>query len=98
MSKNLNINAREVVEEIYDILGVRPSGTQSDEVAHAIEQVIVKALEKSVELSTDAATEIFSADRDMAHKIAEEIGRANKVLIANLSALGAPRRADPQSA
>ena len=83
----LNINAREVVEEIYDILGVRPSGAQGDKVAQAIEHVIVKALRKSVERSTDAATEVCLADRDLAHKIADGIGRANKVLIANLSAL-----------
>jgi hypothetical protein len=87
MSEHLNINAREVVEEIYDILGVRPSGAQGDQVAHAIEQVIVKALKKSVERSTDAATEVCSSDSDMAKKIAKEIGLANKVLIANLSAM-----------
>ncbi len=87
MSKNLNIDAREVVQEIYDILGVRPSGAQGDKIAQAIEQVIVKALKKSVERSTDAATHVCLADRDMAHKIAEEIGLANKALIANLSAL-----------
>ena len=87
MSKNLNIDAQEVVQEIYDILGVRPSGAQGDKVAQAIEQVIVKALKKSVERSTDAATQVCSADRDMAHKIAEEIGLANVALIANLSAL-----------
>jgi hypothetical protein len=87
MSKNLNIRAQKVTEEIYDILGVRPSGAQGDEVAHAIEQVIVKALTKSVERSTDAATEICSADRQMAHKIGEEIRIANEVLIANLSAM-----------
>ena len=87
MSENLNINARDVVEEIYDILGVRPSGAQGDKIAEAIEQVIVKALKKSVERSTVAATEVCSADRDMAHRIAEEINLANQVLIANLSAM-----------
>ena len=87
MSKNLNINAKEVVEEIYDILGVRPSGAQGDKIARAIEQVIIKALRKGVERSTDAATEVCHADRKMAHKIAEEIELANIALIANLSAL-----------
>ncbi len=87
MSKNLNIHAQEVTQEIYEILGVRPSGPQGDQIARAIEQVIVKALNKSVERSTDAAREIFSADRDMARKINEEIRTANDVLIANLSAM-----------
>ena len=87
MSKNLNIRAQKVTEEIFDILGVRPSGAQGDKVAQAIEQVIVKALKKSAERLTDAAMEICSADRDMSVKIAKEIRYANKVLITNLSAM-----------
>ncbi len=87
MSKHLNIHAQNVTQEIFDILGVRPSGAQGEKVARAIEQVIVKALRKSVERSTDAATKIFAADRDVAHKVAENIRRANIALVANLSAL-----------
>ncbi len=87
MSKNLNIRAQKVTQEIFDILGVRPSGAQGDRVAQAIEQVIVKALEKSVERSTNAVTEFHSTDRRLGHEIAEEIRLANKALIANLSAM-----------
>jgi hypothetical protein len=87
MSKHLNIHARNVTQEIFDILGVRPSGAQGEKVARAIEQVIVKALKKSVERSTYAATEICAADRNMAHKVAEEIRAAHVALIANLSAM-----------
>jgi hypothetical protein len=87
MSKNLNIRAQEVTQEIFDVLGVRPSGEQGDKVALAIEKVIVKALKKSVERSSDAAFEALATDSDMAHKITDEIQTANNVLIANLSAL-----------
>ncbi len=87
MSKNLNIRAQNVTQEIFDILGVRPSGAQGEKVARAIEQVIVKALKKSVERSTDAATEICAADRNMAHQVAENIRLANIALVANSSAL-----------
>ena len=87
MSSNLNIRAHEVTQEIFDILGVRPSGAPGDKVAEAIEQVIVKALKKSAERSTDAATELFSYDQNMATKIAEEIRLANIALISNLSAM-----------
>ena len=87
MSKNLNTRAQEVTQEIYEILGVRPSGPQGDQVARAIEQVIVKALNKSVERSTDAAMEICAFDSTMADKVAENIRSANIALIANLSAL-----------
>jgi len=87
MSKNLNIHAKKATQEIYEILGVRPSGAQGDKVAQAIEQVIVKALKKSAERSTDAAKDICSDDRDMAHKITEEIRNAHTTLISNLSAM-----------
>ncbi len=87
MSKNLSIHANNVTEEIYDILGVRPSGAQGEKVARAIEQVIVKALNKSVERSTNAAMEICVFDRTMADKVAENIRGAHIALIANLSAL-----------
>ena len=87
MSKNLHIHAQNVTEEIYDILGVRPSGAQGDKIAQAIEQVIVKALNKSVERSTDAAMEICASDSTMADKVAENIRGAHTALIANLSAL-----------
>ncbi len=87
MSKNLNTHAQNVTEEIYDILGVRPSGAQGHKVTQAIEQVIVKALNKSVERSTEAAMEICAFDSIMADKVAENIRGANIALIANLSAL-----------
>ena len=87
MSKNLNIRAHKATQDIFDILGVRPSGTQGDKVAQAIEQVIVKALGKSVERSAGAAMEFLATDRRMGHKIAEEIRLANKALTANLSAM-----------
>ncbi len=87
MSKNLNIRAQKVTQDIFDILGVRPSGTQGDRVAQAIQQVIIKALEKSVERSTNAATVFHATDRRLGHEIAEEIRLANKALIANLSAM-----------
>ncbi len=87
MSKNLNISAQKATEEIFEIFGMRPVGTQGEQVAQAIEQVIAKALKKSVERSTEAAMEICSYDREMSQKIAEEIRLANKALITNLSAM-----------
>lgn len=99
MSKNLIIRAQNVTQEIFDILGVRPSGPQGDKVSQAIEQVIVKALNKSVERSTDVAEQVIAksierstganlaADRGLADRVAEEIRTANKALIVNLSAM-----------
>jgi hypothetical protein len=87
MSRNLSSRAHNVTEEIFNILGVRPSGEQGEKVALAIEQVIVKALKKGVERSTDAAVEVCAADPGMADRVAEEIRTANKALVANLSAM-----------
>ena len=87
MSKNLNSRAHQATEEIFGILGVRPSGAQGDKVARAIEQVISKALKKGVERSTEAAMDACAADRGMADRVGEEIRTANKELIANQSAL-----------
>ncbi len=87
MSKNLNDRARHVTEEIFDILGVRRSGDQGEKVAKAVEQVIVKALNKSVERSTVATMEILGKDRGMSDRVAEEIRTANKALIVNLTAM-----------
>jgi len=87
MSKNLNDRAHQVTEEIFDILGVRPSGDQGKKVAKAVEQVIVKALNKGVERSTVATSEILGKDRGMGDRIVEEIRSANKALIVNLTAM-----------
>ena len=87
MSRSLNIRAHEATEKIFDILGLRPSGEQGDLVAQAIEQVIVKALEKSIERSMHATTKFLSTDRRMGDELAEEIRRANEVLISNLSSM-----------
>lgn len=87
MSKNLNNRAHQATEEIFEILGVRPSGAQGDRVAHAIEQVIAKALKKGAERSAEVAMDVCAADRSMADRLAEEIRTANKALVANLSAM-----------
>ncbi len=87
MSKNLNISAQKATEEIFEIFGMRPVGTQGEKVAEAIEQVIVKALNISVEHSKEAAKEICSTDQELSNKIVEEISIAHQVLITNLSAM-----------
>jgi hypothetical protein len=87
MSTNLNSRANDVTEEIFEILGVRPTGPQGGQVAEAIHQVIVKALDKSVERSTQAAMDVCATDVGMADRVAEEIRTANKALVANLSAM-----------
>ena len=87
MSKNLNIRAQKATNEIFEIMGMRPIGTQGEKVAQAIERVIIKALNKSVERSTEAALEICSSDSEMSNQIVQKINNANTALIANLSSM-----------
>ena len=87
MSENLTISAKKATEEIFEIFGMRPAGTQGEKVADAIEQVIVRALNISVEQSKEAAMEICSSDSEMSTQIVQKIDHAHMALIANLSSM-----------
>ena len=87
MSTNLHSRAESATEEIFAILGVRPTGPQGDKVAEAIAQVIAQALKKGAERSAQAAMEVCVNDTGLADRVAAEIRTANKALIANLSAM-----------
>ncbi len=87
MSDNLNVSAKKATEEIFEIFGMRPAGAQGEKVAQAIEQVIVGALNISVEQSTAAAKEACSSDHEMSKQIVLKINDAHTALIANLSSM-----------
>jgi hypothetical protein len=52
-----------------------------------IEQAMVDAVHESCSLSKTVVKECCSADRDMAHKLNDEIKRARDALVANLNSL-----------
>ena len=68
-----------------------PDANVTDEDRHKISKIVEQTLIKTVEQATQAhqkATTVCCAhEADMAHKIAEEVRRANVALTANLSAL-----------
>ena len=67
------------------------SASLTDEETAAIEKIIEGALAKAVNQSmkscTTAAVTICGPDADIAHKISEEVDRAQNALIANLMSM-----------
>ncbi|MCP5372916.1 MAG: hypothetical protein H6907_14415 [Hyphomicrobiales bacterium] len=80
-------HAEAAAGKVAEILGRHGAGEAAPEVVDAIEKAILAAvLEEHANCSSLAKT-CCEEDRDLAHKIAQEIDRASKVLIANLSSM-----------
>jgi len=84
---NLKRQAKTIVDRTASTLGVSLSEAQSKELKQIIEQALIDAVVATSTQSSEAAAQCCSADRDLAHKIAERIELANKALIANLSGM-----------
>lgn len=75
------------VNKIAEALGAMPSEDQAKDINRIIQQAIINAvLEEGSRCATVAAT-VCSPDKDLAHKIADEIRLNEKALIANLSSM-----------
>ena len=79
--------SEEAAQAILGTLEVSPSEAKTKEVVAVIEKAMVDALVEANQRCTQAARKCCSADRDMAHKVAEEIERSHQALIANLSGM-----------
>jgi hypothetical protein len=79
--------AKDAAKEIVGVLEASPNEEQISRVKKAIERVVIEAVLEEQRRCAHAAIECCSADKDMAHKIGEEIRRSEVGLIANLSAL-----------
>ncbi len=79
--------AAEAAKAVFDAAQFEPTPGQSDLAVRAIEDALVHSYLDATERCTRVVTTCCSADLDMAHKIAEEVRRANTALIANLSGL-----------
>lgn len=69
------------------MLQAAPSGDLQQQVADVIERAMIDAVLEDGERCAKVATQCCSADRDLAHKIADEIRRTHTALIANLSSM-----------
>ena len=79
--------SEEATKAVIGTLQASTSEEQSKEVMTIIERAVIEAVAEANQRCTQVAMNCCSADRDTAHKIASEIERGHKALIANLSSL-----------
>jgi hypothetical protein len=79
--------AQIAAKDLYGILQAAPPAELDAQVVKVIEQVMIDTLLDEGERCVKVAMDCCSADRDLAHKVADEIRRANTVLISNLSSM-----------
>ncbi len=79
--------AEQTAQAVVDTLGAAPSAAQSKQIADLIERVIIDSYQDAAGRCAKVAREFCSADKDLAHKVADEIRRDNIALIANLSSM-----------
>ena len=79
--------ADQTARAVVDTLGATPSAAQSKQIADLIERAIIDSYQDAAAHCATIAREFRGADKDLAHKVADEISRANTALIANLSSM-----------
>ncbi len=79
--------AEDAAKAVFDVMQASPTDGQTKQVVDAVEQAIVEAVLDEQQRCVHVAMDCCSADRDLAHKLGEEIRRSEVALIANLSAL-----------
>ena len=84
---NFRNRAERTAQAVAKLLQAESTPEQSKAAADLIERAIIDSYQDAAEHCAKVARECCSADRDLAHKVAEEIRRANTALIANLSSL-----------
>ncbi len=79
--------AEKAAQAIIGLLGTDASTEQTAAVVKTVEAAMIDAYRDCTERNAKAALSVCEEDLDKAHKIAEEIRRANIALIANLSSM-----------
>ena len=79
--------AEQTARAVVDTLDAAPSDAQSKRIADLIERAIIDSYRDAAGHCATVARESCGADKDLGHKVADEIRRANIALIANLSSL-----------
>ena len=72
---------------VAEAFGAAPTPEQAKVAADVIERAIIESYRDAAERCAQVASDCCAADRDLAHKVADQIQRANIALIANLSSL-----------
>ncbi len=79
--------AEQTAQAVVDTLDTAPSAAQSKQIEDLIERAIIDSYQDAAAHCAKVAREFCRADKDLAHKVSDEIRRANIALIANLSSL-----------
>ncbi|HEY5597886.1 MAG TPA: hypothetical protein VIK47_03680 [Kiloniellales bacterium] len=79
--------AEETAKAVFDAAQIKPTPEQTSLAVRAIEQGLIRSYRDATDRCAKVAKTCCSEDLDMAHKIAEEMKRANAALIANLSGM-----------
>ncbi len=83
----LRSRAEEVTNAVVELLGESAAPEKSQAIVKIVEKALIESYRDCTERNTRVAANCCAEDKDRAHKIAEEMRRANAALIANLSAL-----------
>ena len=83
----INDQAAKAVEEITKAFDVQPSDAQAKSVNSIVQHAITNAVLEERSRCARVATNVCSADQDLAHKIQAQIRADEAALIANLSSL-----------
>lgn len=79
--------AEETANAVFKAIRIKPTAEQTNSAVRAIEQGLIGSYRDATDRCARVAKACCSEDLDMAHKIAEEMKRANAALIANLSGM-----------
>ena len=81
----LSETAEAAVRNIEEALSLTLQDEKKQKVTKAIEKALIDAVLTTSQTNANVISRCCSADKDMAHKINDEIERNKKALIANLS-------------
>ncbi len=84
---SINERSESTASAIFAALQVTPSEEQARAVADLVTRAMIDTAREAGTSATEAAMSCCSPDLDTAHKVAEEIRRRERALMANLSAL-----------
>lgn len=80
-------HAQNAAKTVCTMLDSALSDEQEKRITEIIEHAVIEAVREDGNRCAKAAMSCCSADRDLAHKVADEIRRTNTALIANLSSM-----------
>lgn len=79
--------SKQTTSALEDAISADLSEDERKKISKILEEALIKSIEQATKSHHKATVICCGAEADLAHKIAEEMGLANKALIANLMAM-----------